>query len=79
LGSSAENGSVVAPLDVRVEQAAGSVVDADITLTPLAAESVRAGNSYLLVSTSNYPKGEIRGQLVPQPVRLETQGGAVTP
>jgi hypothetical protein len=79
LGSSAENGPVVAPLDVRMEQAAGSVVDADITLTPLAAESVRAGNSYLLVSTSNYPKGEIRGQLVPQPVRLETPGGAITP
>lgn len=79
LGSSAENGAVVAPLDVRLEQAAGSVVDAEITLTPLAAESMRAGNSYLLVTTSNYPKGEIRGQLVPQPVRLETQGGAVTP
>lgn len=79
LGSSAENGAVVAPLDVRVEQAAGSVVDAEITLTPLAAESMRAGNSYLLVTTSNYPKGEIRGQLVPQPVRLEMQGGAITP
>ncbi|WP_159015432.1 CHRD domain-containing protein [Cognatiluteimonas profundi] len=79
LGSSAENGAAVAPLDVRMEQAAGSVVDAELTLTPLAAGSVRAGNSYLLVTTSNYPKGEIRGQLVPQPVRLETQGGAITP
>ncbi len=79
LGSSAENGAVMAPLDARKEQAAGSVVDAEVTLTPLAAESMRAGNSYLLVMTSNYPKGEIRGQLVPQPIRLETQGGAITP
>jgi hypothetical protein len=79
LGSSAENGALVAPLDVRVEQAAGSVADEELALTPLAARSVRAGNSYLLVSTSNYPKGEIRGQLVPQPVRLDTQGGAITP
>ena len=70
LGNRSENGAVVAPLDVRTNQRGGSLVNADVTLTPDAAASVRDGNSYLLVTTNDRPAGEIRGQLVPQPVRL---------
>ena len=70
LGSSSENGAAIAPLDVRTNQRGGSLVNADVTLTPDAAASVRDGNSYVLVMTNDRPAGEIRGQLLPQPVRL---------
>lgn len=70
LGNSSENGAAVAPLDVRANQRGGSLVNEDVTLTPDAAASVRDGNSYLLVTTNDRPAGEIRGQLLPQPVRL---------
>jgi hypothetical protein len=70
LGNRSENGAAVAPLDVRTNQRGGSLVNADVTLTPDAAASVRDGDSYLLVTTNDRPAGEIRGQLLPQPVRL---------
>jgi len=70
LGNRSENGAVIAPLDVRTNQRGGSLVNANVTLTPDAAASVRDGNSYLLVTTNDRPAGEIRGQLLPQPVRL---------
>jgi hypothetical protein len=70
LGNRSENGVAIAPLDVRTNQRAGSLVNADVTLTPDAAASVRDGNSYLLVTTNDRPAGEIRGQLLPQPIRL---------
>ena len=70
LGNRSENGVAIAPLDVRTNQRGGSLVNADVTLTPDAAASVRDGNSYVLVTTNDRPAGEIRGQLLPQPVRL---------
>ena len=41
-----------------------------LTLTPDVAADVRAGDAYLLVTTSDFPTGALRGQLLPQPVRL---------
>ena len=32
---------------------------------------MRQGETYLQVETPEYPDGAIRGQLLPQPVRLE--------
>ena len=39
-------------------------------LTDDVAQSMRAGNAYIVVTTVDHPSGAIRGQLVPQPVRL---------
>jgi hypothetical protein len=41
-----------------------------LTLNADVATSVRAGNAYLLVTTTDFPAGALRGQLLPQPVRL---------
>ena len=79
LGNSSENGAAVAPLDVRTNQRGGSLVNQDVTLTPDAAASVREGNSYLLVTTNDRPAGEIRGQLLPQPVRLQSTAPPLRP
>lgn len=70
LGNRSENGAAIAPLDVRTNQRGGSLVNEDVTLTPDAAARVRDGDSYLLVTTNDRPAGEIRGQLLPQPIRL---------
>ncbi len=69
-GARSENGPAVAPLDVREHQTVGSLVDTELTLTDDVASSLRAGNAYLVVTTVDHPSGAIRGQLVPQPVRL---------
>jgi hypothetical protein len=69
-GASSENGPAVAPLDVRENQTVGSLVDTEVTLTADVAASVRAGNAYIVVTTVDHPSGAIRGQLIPQPVRL---------
>jgi hypothetical protein len=67
-GASSENGPTVAPLDVRENQTVSSLVDTE--LTDDVAASMRAGNAYILVTTVDHPSGAIRGQLIPQPVRL---------
>jgi hypothetical protein len=69
-GASSENGPAAAPLDVRRNQTVGSLVDTELTLTDDVAASVRAGNAYIVVATVDHPSGAIRGQLIPQPVRL---------
>jgi hypothetical protein len=69
-GARSENGPSVAPLDVRENQTVGSLVDTELTLTDDVAASVRDGNAYIVVTTVDHPSGAIRGQLIPQPVRL---------
>lgn len=69
-GARSENGPAVAPLDVRENQTVGSLVETELTLTDDVATSMRAGNAYILVTTVDHPSGAIRGQLIPQPVRL---------
>lgn len=70
LGSSAENGTVVLPLDVPTDRTSGALVNAQLTVPPDAAAAMRLGNTYLLIDTTDHPTGAIRGQLLPQPVRL---------
>ena len=41
-----------------------------LTLTPDVAADVRAGDAYLLVTSTDFPTGALRGLLLPQPVRL---------
>ena len=71
LGKYNENGSMVAQLDVDTGATAGRIVGQQIALTPLTAAAVRAGDSYVVISTIQYPAGAIRAQLMPQPVRLD--------
>jgi hypothetical protein len=75
-GTKAENGPKVMPLDVRKDQTVGSLSNSELTLTPDVVASMRNGDTYIVVTTIDYPSGAIRGQLMPQPVRLETQPAA---
>jgi CHRD domain-containing protein len=72
-GASNANGPAVVPLDVRTNQTVGSLVDEEITLSDDVAASMRAGNTYILVNTIDHPSGAMRGQLIPQPVRLPSE------
>ena len=70
-GKATENGDLVAELDVGADQAGARVDGIEIALSADVAEQVRLGEGYLQVETLEYPGGAIRGQLVPQPVRLD--------
>jgi|GEM_PF-885615 len=69
-GTSAENGPAVMPLDVGKNQTVGSLVNSELTLSDEVAASMRAGETYIVITTIDHPAGVIRGQLMPQPVRL---------
>jgi hypothetical protein len=71
VGKASENGLPVAELAVGTPPAAGRYDDIDIQLSAEQASRVRAGESYLQVRTTGYPDGAIRGQLLPQPLRLD--------
>jgi len=69
-GSGNDNGPRVASMDASPNTQGGWSVNTVLTLSDDVAASVRAGNAYLLVNTSDRPTGAMRGQLLPQPVRL---------
>lgn len=69
-GTTAENGPAVMPLDVRKDQTVGSLVDEQLDLTEEVAQRMRDGQTYIVITTVDHPAGAIRGQLLPQPVRL---------
>lgn len=69
-GKSAENGPEAMTLDVRKGQSVGSLVNAELTVTNEVAQRMRDGEAYIVVTTIDHPAGAIRGQLMPQPVRL---------
>lgn len=71
VGRATENGDLVAELDVGDDLVRGRLEDIEIALSAEDAERMRLGEAYLQVETTGYPDGAIRGQLVPQPVRLE--------
>lgn len=84
MGKYNENGPMMAPLDVDSGATAGRIDGQQIALTPLTAAAVRAGDSYVVISTIQHPDGAIRAQLMPQPVRLDPlpgtgQQGTATP
>jgi hypothetical protein len=58
------------PLDVRKNQTVGSLVDEQLDLTEEVAQRMRDGETYIVLTTVDHPAGAIRGQLLPQPVRL---------
>jgi hypothetical protein len=72
-GKEGENGPAAVPLDVRKNQPRGSLVNERLQLTPEVAQRMRAGETYIVISTNDHPDGAIRGQLLPQPVRLGDQ------
>ncbi|HVR80854.1 MAG TPA: CHRD domain-containing protein [Luteimonas sp.] len=69
-GTSAENGPAAMPLEVRKNQTVGSLVDAELALSEDVELRMRDGETYIVVNTIDHPAGAIRGQLLPQPVRL---------
>lgn len=71
VGEATENGDLVAELDIAPDLVRGRLDDIAIALSPEIAERMRAGETYLQVETPAFPDGAIRGQLVPQPVRLK--------
>lgn len=71
VGKASENGDLVAELDVAPGGRAGRLDDIEITLSPDVAGRMRLGEAYVQVETTAHPDGEIRGQLVPQPVQLD--------
>ena len=70
-GKATENGDLVAELAIGDDVASGRLDDIEIALSPEVAERMRLGETYLQVETLEHPDGAIRGQLLPQPVRLE--------
>ena len=74
-----ENGPIVQRLDIDEGSTAGRLEDIRIDLTPLTAESVRAGDSYVVIGTIQYPEGAVRAQLMPQPVRLDDAPPSLSP
>ena len=70
-GKASGNGDHVAELDVGGNPVRARLDDIEIALSPEVAEQMRQGETYLQVETLEYPDGAIRGQLLPQPVRLE--------
>lgn len=66
-----ENGPVAARLDIDSGATSGRIAGQQLALTPLTAAAVRAGDSYVVISTIQHPTGAIRAQLMPQPVRLD--------
>jgi hypothetical protein len=69
-GSGNDNGPRAASMDASPNTQGGWAVNTVLTLSDDVAASVRAGNAYLLVNTADHPTGAMRGQLLPQPVRL---------
>ncbi len=65
-----ESGPIVERLDIDQGSTAGRLANIEIDLAPLAAASVRAGESYIVIGTIQNPDGAMRAQLMPQPVRL---------
>lgn len=72
VGKPTENGALVEKLDLDldVDDGSGRVVGAQFDVSAETAARIRAGEAYVVVNTIQHPDGAIRGQLVPQPVRL---------
>lgn len=71
VGDTSVNGPVAETLDTGREEDGRRRVEQTLTLEDSVAASARAGATYLEVTTADHPDGAIRGQLLPQPVRLE--------
>jgi len=71
LGSANENGERVAELDADTDTVAGQLRGATVSLSATQAARVRAGESYLVITTLAYPDGAVRAQLDPQPAQLD--------
>lgn len=70
VGRDNENGLKVADIDIDVGSTEGRVSIEELRLDDDDAQRVRDGESYVVISTIGYPDGAIRGQLVPQPLRV---------
>lgn len=73
VGKPSENGAVTEKLALDIDDTDGRVVGAQFAVSPEVAARIRAGESYLVITTIAHPNGVIRGQLVPQSVRLPAE------
>jgi len=67
LGSANENGKVVYPLQAPVNGKSGGQLD----ITPEDVTSLKTGNFYVNVHTTQNPGGEMRGQVVDKPLEFK--------
>ncbi|MDQ3286913.1 MAG: CHRD domain-containing protein [Pseudomonadota bacterium] len=74
-----ENGPIQQRLVIDEGATSGRLENVEIALSPLTAASVRAGESYVVVGTIEYPDGALRAQLLPQPVRLGQAPASLAP
>lgn len=70
VGEASENGTVAQKLALDIDDTDGRVVGAQFAVSPEVAARIRAGEAYLVITTIAHPNGVIRGQLMPQSVRL---------
>ena len=70
VGKPGENGALVAKLDLDSDEDSGRAVGVQFNVGAAFAARLRAGEAYLVITSIQHPDGVIRGQLLPQPVRL---------
>lgn len=70
VGQPSENGALVERIDLELDEGDGRVVGAQLDLSVDVAARLRAGEGYVVITTIEHPDGVIRGQLVPEAVRL---------
>ena len=73
VGKASENGAVTEKLAMDIDGTDGRVVGAQFVVSAEVAARIRAGEVYLVITTIAHPNGVIRGQLMPQPVRLSDE------
>ena len=72
VGLSNENGALVQRMDLDLDatEDSGRVVGAELAVSDTVADRIRAGEAYVVITSIVHPEGIIRGQLIPQPLRL---------
>ena len=72
VGPSSENGALVERMDLDEDDSgdSGRVVGAQLDVSDEIGARIRAGEAYVVITTTQHPAGVIRAQLVPQAVRL---------
>ena len=66
-GAAGTNGPVVVDLQPVLGKSAGTIAEHRATLDAAAAAQLKAGTLYVNVHTTQFPDGEIRGQLMAHP------------
>lgn len=71
-------GPIIFDLNPPTGQTSGAAVDRTFAVTPAQVADLRAGLWYVNIHSSNFPAGEIRGQLRPADAAVDSSGDAKT-